>query len=412
MGFKAKWYPLNLGSDADSCWSLSVGPDGRIYVAACNERLGGGTVKVLRYNEQEDCLDLLFDLSEEVEDPYDSGRATQCKIHYSFVPSMTDNVLYMATHLSAPPNGKESYSPWGDWHSETAFRGAALLAYDTKADKTLWWDTLFPKEGCRCMCIDEERGLLYALSYPRDHLYVYDIEKRKSTDLGRIGSVNSQVIFIDGRHRIWTTSDYGNLVRYDPDIARLEWSPEPLPHRTEIQDGWHSVLYDVVADPKQPCVYAVGWVTSPHLLRIWPEEGEWGRVEDLGPTNQLSDPHFPISMGLDHCGGLTFAGDGMLYFVGSRWKLLPDDENPAEMTKRFREGVLWRMDPKSCEREEVLTLNRPDGFAHYISRGAVDHNGDLFFGTAFTHAPVGMYKVEMPEDRKRLNAHLPIRRWG
>jgi len=57
-------------------------------------------------------------------------------------------------------------------------------------------------------------------------------------------------------------------------------------------------------------------------------------------------------------------------------------------------------------------LERPDGFAQYVSRGAVDHNGDLFFGHCCGPMPVGLFKVTMPPDRKRPNAHLPMRMWG
>src|SRR5580704_15493422 len=100
--YPVKWYPFTGHPDSDTCWSLSVGPDGRIYAAACAESVPGGVVKPVRYNEQRDDLDYLFNLAEKVDDPGDSGRASQCKIHYSFAPSMHDGVLYMATHLSGP----------------------------------------------------------------------------------------------------------------------------------------------------------------------------------------------------------------------------------------------------------------------------------------------------------------------
>ncbi len=100
--YHPSWYPFTGHPDADTCWSLSVGPDGRIYAAACAESVPGGVVKVVRYNEKTDNLDYLFSLDEMVDDPGDSGRATQCKIHYSFAPSMADGVLFMATHLSGP----------------------------------------------------------------------------------------------------------------------------------------------------------------------------------------------------------------------------------------------------------------------------------------------------------------------
>src|SRR6476660_3323371 len=78
--YPVKWYPFTSHPDADTCWSLSVGPDGRIYAAACAEGVPGGVVKVVRYNEKTDSLDYLFSLDEMVNDPADSGRASQCKI--------------------------------------------------------------------------------------------------------------------------------------------------------------------------------------------------------------------------------------------------------------------------------------------------------------------------------------------
>ena len=410
MGYRVTWYEFTEHPTSDSCWSLSVGPDGRIYAAACAESVPGDTVKVVRYDEETDSLDYLFALDEMVDDPKDSGRATQCKIHYSFAPSMSDGVLYMATHLSGPPIDQPAYSPWRSWHDpERCFRGSALLAWDTKADAMLWWDTLAPKEGCRCLLHDEDRRLLYALTYPRDHLIVYDLESRTRRDLGRLGSVNSQVLFMDRRHRVWTANDYGHLVRYDPQADRLETSPDVLPHNPVFQTGWHSVLYDAVASPDGRCIYAGTWIANPHLMRIWPDDGPWGRVEDLGPTTQERDATIPINTFRDHCGGLTFAADGYLYYVASRWR--DPIYNPLSAEHKEQEGVVFRMNPETLEREEVALLERPGQFAQYVSRGAVDHNGDLFFGHV-GRSPVGLFKVAMPEDRKRDNAHLPIRMWG
>jgi len=410
MEYKVNWYQFTEHPISDSCWSLSVGPDGRIYASACAEGTPGGTVKVVRYNEEKDSLDYLFDLAEMVDDPPESGRATQCKIHYSFVPSIGDGILYMATHLSGPPIDQPAYSPWRSWHDEKrCFRGSALLALDTRTDEVLWWDTLIPKEGCRCLLHDEERGLLYALGYPRDHFYIYDIKKRQQRDIGRIGSINAQVLFMDSKHRVWTSSDYGRLIRYDPEKDRLETSPYILPHNSDFQTGWHSVLYDAAASPDGSCVYGVTWIAQPRLMRIWPEDGEWGRVEDLGPATQDRDPTLSHDTFLDHCGGLTFAADEKLYYVASRWR--DPIYNPLSEDHGDSEGVVWRMDPATLEREEVTILRRPDAPAQYVSRGAVDHNGNLFFGHVGPR-PVGLFKVEMPEYRRKKNAHLPIRIWG
>lgn len=411
MAYKVTWYQFTGHPKSDSCWSLSVGPDGRIYAAACAERVPGETVKVVRYNEATDSLDYLFDLDKMVDDPRDSGRATQCKIHYSFAPSMSDGIMYMATHLSGPPLDMPAYSPWASWHDEKrCFRGSALLAYDTKKEKVLWWDNMLPKEGCRCLLHDEERGLLYSLSYPRDHIFVYDIKKRRRRDIGRIGSINAQVLFLDSKHRVWTSSDYGHLVRYDPEKNRLERSPYMLPHDERYQTGWHSVLYDAAASPDGECIYAVTWIAGPRLMRISPLEGNWGRVEDLGPATQERDMSVPVDTFLDHCGGLVFAADKQLYYAASRWQ---GPAYPASQTGKDEglEGVVWRMNPETGEREEIAILERPGKNGQYVSRGAVDCNGDIFFGHVGA-VPVGFFKVHMPEDRKKKNAHLPIRMWG
>ncbi len=407
---KVSWYQFTQHPDSDSCWSLSVGPDGRIYAAACAEGVPGGVVKLVRYNEHTDSLDYLFDLDQMVDDPGDSGRATQCKIHYSFVPSLSDGILYMATHLSGPPIDQPAYSPWRSWHDpERCFRGSALLAFDTQTDKVLWWDTLIPKEGCRCLLIDEEHSRLYALSYPRDHFIIYDLTSRSGRDLGRIGSINAQALFLDSSHRVWTTRDDGRLIRYSPSEDRFEVSPYVLPHNSQFQTGWHSVFYDVAKAPDGHALYACTWIAQPRLLRIFPNEGEWGRVEDLGPATQERDTSIPYDTFQDHCGGLVFGGDGALYYVASRWR--DPVFNPYPEDRRDREGVVWQLDPKTLQKEEFALLERPGENAQYVSRGAVDHNGDLFFGHVGPR-PVGIFKVEMPPDRKIPNAHLPIRIWG
>ena len=184
--YAVKFYPFTKHPDSDTCWSLSAGPDGRIYASACAEGVPGGVVKPVRFNEQIDDFDYIFDLATAVGDPGDSGRASQCKIHYSFTPSMADGIMYMATHLSGPPIDLPSYSPWYSWHdAKRCFRGSALVAYDTRKDQVAWWDTLIPKEGCRCLLHDEDRRTLYALSYPRDHFIVYDLKTRQRRDVGQ-----------------------------------------------------------------------------------------------------------------------------------------------------------------------------------------------------------------------------------
>jgi len=405
----SKFYPFDREPIPDSCWSLSAGPDGRIYAASCCERLPGGGVYVLRYDDETDSLETVVDVAEATGEPLDSGRATQCKIHYSFAASPSDGILYAATHLSAPGFGHRRYSPWADWKDEhRAFPHSTVLAYDTRRDEVLWGGPFIPREGCRCLALDERRGRLYAISYPRDHFWIYDLATRKIRDLGRLGSVNSQGIFTDPRGRVFTTNCSGQIVRYDPDSDRLEELPVFVPHDPR-KSGWHDVLYDVVASPEGDCVYGVPWNSDPHLLRYWPEDGPFGRMEDLGAVHQRRDPTAAVCFYLDHCGGLVFGADGALYFATTRWPEGGESLSPLRHDIRA-EGIVVRMDVRTLERTDFARVEKPEAMGHYVSRGARDRLGNLFFGHVTRPLPTGISRLEMDAEGEDL--HLPLRTWG
>jgi hypothetical protein len=410
---QGKFYPFDQIPVCDSCWSLSTGPDGRIYAAACTEKTGGVGVFIVRYDEKEDALEYLVDVAQVSGDPTDSGRATQCKIHYCFNPSPSTGIMYAATHLSGPPINEFWYNPFCETkHPLRGFRGSTLIAYDTNKDEVISSDILLPGEGARCTCLDDERGLLYVLSYPRDHFFVYDLKRKELRDMGRISSVNSQAIFMDKRGRAFTANDKGRLLRYDPDKGELEELNVYLPVAL-YQSGWHAVIYDAAANASHDCIYGVNWIINPHLWRYWPEDGKDGRIEDLGPATQTErDRTMLNNTYIDHAGGLVFDSKGYLYYVSSRWRKGYETkgiavENDIDMS--IPAGVVVRIDPNSLERQDYAELSRKEKVCRYITRGGRDKNGNLFFGMVGPN-PVGLFRLEMDETGD--NRHLPLRMWG
>lgn len=398
---------------SDSCWSLSTGPDGRIYAAVCTEMVGGVGAYIARYDEEKDGVEYLVDVAEAVGQPPDSGLPTQCKIHYSFAPSPRTGLLYAATHLSGPAKGKLWCMPLNEWGDPSrAFPGAMLLAYDTRTDRVAWTRMMIPHEGCRCMCLDEERGLLYALSYPRDHFVVYHLDTGELCDMGRLGSVNAQAIFLDRHGRAYTTNEFGRLIRYDPERKSLEALDVYLPHANN-QRPWHTVLYDAAASPDGRHIYGVSWQTDPHLFRYEPENGPQGRMEDLGPVMQNRDRTIPVSLFIDHSGGLVFGRDGALYYGVNRWR---EGSHPPEFDVgqgrdiAGAKGTIMRMDVESGLAEPFAELTRPGHTPLYISRGACDRNGDLFFGDV-GESPAGFSRVPM-NDSSQPCSPPSLRMWG
>ncbi len=401
------WYPFDDHPQSDTCWSISTGPDDRVYAAACSEGVPGGIVKLVRFDETTDGWSYLLDVDQAVDDPFDSGRLTQCKIHYSFAPSVADGIMYFATHLSAPPFDKPLESAWAYIvDDERRFRGSALGAYDTERDELLWWDTFMPGEGCRAMVLDEERGLVYGLTCPRDRLIVYDLSSRTSRDLGRIGSVNSQVLILDARHRVWTSGDTGELVCYDPASDRIRRTGMMLPYDPDFQNGWHSLLYDAVAAPDRASVFATTYSAQPQLVRLWLDGDGDPRIEALGPTTQTRSSRSAVDPMIDHCGGLVFGRDHKLYYVATRWQ--DPESGHSTLSGRPVEGVLWRLDPETGVLDELGVLDAPDHAVHYVARGAIGQNGDLFFAY-IGGPPAGAFRLDMDGFG---DAPLPLRIWG
>jgi hypothetical protein len=412
---RAKFYPYDQVPVSDTTWSLHTGPDRRIYAAVCIEGRGGCAVIVARYNAQKDALEYVYDVGEAADDPPDSGRATQCKVHYGFVPSEHDGILYAATHASAPALGDFFFNIGADWGDERkAFRGSVLIAYDTREDRVLWGRPFIPHEGCRCLAYDEERGRMYAAGWPRNHFLAYELKTGRLSDYGRMGSVNPQAIWLDSRRRAYTTADDGRILRFDPDRDRLEELDIYVP-RARYMSGWHTIVYDIVAQPGEDVLYGVPWCNQPHLFRHFPLDGPQGRIEDLGPATQADrDLHHPISFFRDHVGGLTFGPDGMLYYCMPRWKGGAVDALPTSEHKMGPEmqGIIVQLNPETLERKDFARLDRGDEKpSHYVSRGSMDANGDLFFGNV-GGVPSGIFKLKMGCKKPPDPARHPLRPWG
>jgi len=392
---------------SDSCWSVQTGPDGRIYIACCTEHTGGETATVVRYDEDRDRLEYLFDLDEVTGDLRDSGRATQCKIHYSFVPDPERGLLHAATHLSGPPKGETRYNPWASWSDpRRAFRGSYLVSYDTAGDAVVESRLMIPKEGCRCLAFDARRRVLYAVTYPRDHFVSYDLSRGELTDHGRVGSINTQCIFLDRRGRAFFFNDAGFLLRFDPDRQRLEQLPHVYPHEP-YQSAWHGVIYDAVQNPVTGAVYMVPWKTHPHLARYWPDDGPEGRLEDLGPVTQPRDARELMSVNLDHVGGLLWGADHKLYMVRSEWT--------SEICGWHRKGttsaVLMQWEAVSGAWESLGSLSSDRGQDHYVSRGAVSARGTMIFGKILT-SPAGVYRTRIAGYPAMVSPRDYLRFWG
>lgn len=407
---KAKMYVMDKLKVHDTIWSMIAGADNNIYIAACCEYIGGMGGYLVRYNTKKDSIEYMLDIAAAVGEPPETGRASQCKIHYSLI-SDDDGILYGVTHLSAPPKGESFYSPWHTWNDEKRrFRGAMLFVYDPAKEKLLFSDCIYPKEGCRALALDKKRKILYGITYPRNHFFYYDLNTRKTTDMGRIGNVNPQAVFMDKEGNAYTNDDYGQILRFNIKKKCLERLDVYVPH-AEYQNGLHSVLYDVVQSPDGEYIYGIPWNTDPRLFRYKLGGTKRSDMEDLGPALRADNGFQYSSIPETHTGGLVFGKDECLYYCSN--------EHTGKKTKMYAafacEVNLMRLDPKSLKKDNLGRFKFGKFWPWYISRAVRDMEGNLYFADV-GNIPERVYKVTPDYSKIIKNKKEPketmMRYWG
>jgi len=384
----------------DTCWSITTGRDGKIYVAVCGEMTGGLGVFLVSVNTETDRIEYLVDVAEALNEPPDNGHATHSKIHYCLLPA-DDGTLYGATHCTGPPLGHRIWRPWNCWDDSIhMFTGFHIFHYDPKSGKFEDFGIQTPNEGSRAMALAEKRKRLYGVTYPRDHFYVYELDTDTYRDLGRIGDVNPQAVWLDREENAYTADDLGYIVKYDADSDRLLHLDVQIPH-APFRDGTHNTVYDVVPSPDGKSVYGVTWSYDSRLFRYDPCDGPEGKMHDLGRAYGPEIVDWKVFDFANHTGGLVFGSDGYLYFASYVcWK------EPKGM-------YLIRMDTKTLKREEIGPLVADGYHTQYISKATKDYASNLFFASCINR-PTRIYEYTpdyVKEGHPRRSWPI-VRKWG
>ncbi len=382
----------------DTCWSITTGADGKIYAGACGEITGGLGVFIVSYDPDRDEHQYLLEVSCALNEPVDSGRATQSKIHGCMVPASTGE-LYCATHASGPPIGHAVWRPWNTWDDDQRmFSGFHIFMFDPQTGEVDDFGCMSPNEGSRAMALAEDRGLLYGVTWPRDHWYVYDIRKREYRDFGRLSDVNPQSVWVDPEGNGYTSTDMGYIVKYDADRDRLIQLDARIP-LVESAPSPQRTVYDTVPSPDGKSIYGVAWnmhtyAFCEHLFRF---DFDTERMHDLGRA--ADDGEEWISM----CGGLVFGWDGWLYYSKTKQK----DHGRLPWTV-----FLSKLNPETLVKEEICPMDDGEWQSEDIAKATRDFHGNLYFADT-NNRPVRIYKYS-PENSNNGGGDTEryLRPWG
>lgn len=275
-----------IPGDAAFITALAVGPDGRIY---------GATSGVQSY---------LFAFSVATNQVKPLGAIADAQgVHHSLVVG-SDGMVYIGTgrnvlkSLTIKPDLSVGYNHiWEDLWTQirehyVGYRGGHIYRYDaaqepryTLPDQPASVTDLgvpVPGEGIYCMTLDPDHQVLYGITYPGAHFFLYDLGLGRATDKGPIfkdvlfGGPDDRTLrtlprglVVAASGEVYTSTDGGRLLRFDPIGQEIQTLSATIPGEAmQVVEVWArdgDVLY--------------GGTSEGFLFRFSPATAE---VENLG----------------------------------------------------------------------------------------------------------------------------------
>lgn len=341
----------------DTIWTITLGQDGHVYLGLCLEGKGGGVAQLYRYNTQERRLQHLADMGEVTGERPDSGHATQGKIHFSLCQDSKGRI-YGATHCTTPPVGHTIWSPLSMWGDPTmSFPGGHVFRYDTLTGEAVDFGVITPNDGIPYLMLDEQRGRLYGVTYPKAHFWRTNLVARDFRDYGRISAQYPISMVFDTAGNLYTSDVHSQLIKYDveaDELVFLKTKPYTHPWNTDSRYEWVTDM----------CLAEDGWIygltySSDHLFRFDPRQ-ERPQIEDLGPGLPDQPAAMLRCMVPDRRGGL--------YYLS------------VPMGQQRTGSVLTRLDLATGERAGVSIMQFKKE-AYFTWRGVCGLDGTMYFAT-------------------------------
>jgi sugar lactone lactonase YvrE len=234
---------------------------------------------------------------EKIADPYDA------KFHRSLVEY--DGCLYAGIALL---HDIDRY-----WEAP----GGAIVRYDLTDGTIEKIGIPIPHVYIQSIALDERRGLLYGQTFTPERLFSFDLETRRSRDIGPIGSglalAQGENLVLDDDGNVWGAwsvtrawqsspgKDGLRLFRCSPEKGAIDYLTTGLP-RPDGSYGYEKV--EGLFNFGTGCLYASGGNGSLHRI-----EPKAGRAEYL---------FTPISDRPSRLASMTLAPDGFAYGVTGR----------------------------------------------------------------------------------------------
>jgi hypothetical protein len=353
---KAYYLPPETNTEESGYFSLCEGLNGKIYVGTAAY---GRNAYLVEFDPVTEKMRTVLDVHKLAGLPLTAtGYAAQSKLHTrNFVgPS---GKIYVGSKQGYPSAAEKQMIERGE--SIPVYRGGYVMVYDPATDTSENLGMPMPLtdeqiaagkkegEGVIDVTTDEARGLIYAITCEEQHWILYDMNTKKSRELGPILRDQPNTL-IDSQGRATAITADWKVARYNPDTDKVSVDPlvvDGNPFGEFIGEGRVHPDWRIAADGRTAYLQLLNDL---RMFRVDLSSAEGQPVSAVNLGNRVEGE------GPDSRGSISIAPNGRVY------SMVRVDNKTGFGTGYLHHLV--RFDPKSSEMNDlgVLKVANPNFF--------------------------------------------------
>ncbi len=219
-------YSLSEFLDMDSAyWGLGF-IKGVIYFSLCTHN-PNKSATFFSFNPVNKKIKKIFTLSEII--PPKKNCLPQGKVHTPLFEG-TDGNLYFGTHFAYPFGRPQSIQ----------FEGGHLISFNPKTKLVQDLGVPVKNEGIVTMILDKQKMVIYGLSAPSFEFFIYNINEKKYSNLGKITKNGSicRALVLDVNGNVYGSFEKNHIFKYNNKCARIEYLKAKLPDSDKKVQEW------------------------------------------------------------------------------------------------------------------------------------------------------------------------------
>jgi Gluconolactonase len=208
------------GHTHNAIWDFTISPQGRKYFSLCSELYESEYGRLYEYIEEKNQFKLCFNLKDVIMPQERAIRAS--KIHTS-ISFLSCGKMLMTTHTTDKSPSHPAWMPEAYYyHLWEGYQGSNIILYDPLSEKAENLGIPVPHESIYGGIYDKKHNAFYFIGLLRGHLYRFDLDTKKVTDLGQATEFASFRFLTGSDGNIYSATRSGYLYRINVDTGRIE----------------------------------------------------------------------------------------------------------------------------------------------------------------------------------------------